>query len=585
MTPVPGGDIEAGLAAPALPSTAAPGRARAWAHGGLRWLAEHRLVLAAGLLAAVPVIASTVRALSAGWVPLGDDGVIVVRSFDVLTLHPPLLGQYSNSSGVTGQELHSLGPLLYWLLALPARYLGYSAPVLAVGLVNLASVMGVVALARRRAGVPLMIATAIAVAVMCGSLNAEALHDVWNPAVALLPFTLLIFVGWSLAGGEHRWLPLAVLLASFCAQCHITYVLPSLGLLVIGIAGVVLARRGSPPASREPIRRWVIAAALVAAVCWSAPLLDQAIHRPGNFVVLGRTAEAQKSTLGSSAGLRAVVRAVGVPPWWLRPAPDPVVRLHELSGRPPDPPGALAIGSCVLIIGAVFATVLLGRRRRRWDIVAAGTISLVLCATLALAIASTPTKDNLFLSVGYTSWWGSPAGMWVWLTLGWSVVALGLPGRRLAALRLPRIAPAIGVAVAGIVAVLIAASAGPDPLKPAFRPMRTIIDGIDARVPQHRRVFVDSAATYTGIDFQPAVVLALRRRGTPVVTAALLPALGQQYNPSRGYDDVLRIDEGDRPAPPGGRVIARVSVPRAHAPGELRPAQGRVTVTLVPARR
>jgi hypothetical protein len=72
-----------------------------------------------------------------------------------------------------------------------------------------------------------------------------------------------------------------------------------------------------------------------------------------------------------------------------------------------------------------------------------------------------------------------------------------------------------------------------------------------------------------------------------VTTAALLPALGHSYNPTNHPNaTVLRIEEGDRPAPPGGRVIARVSVhpPKGRPFGQLTPGDGRVTVTLGPPR-
>ena len=119
---------------------------RAWA-----WLVERRLVLLVGLLAALPVVAALVRALAWHWYPVSDDdGVIATRALDVFSSRSPLVGQYSQASLLTGHSTFSPGPLLYWLLAIPARF-GPSALVITIGLVNIASVMGVVALARRRA--------------------------------------------------------------------------------------------------------------------------------------------------------------------------------------------------------------------------------------------------------------------------------------------------------------------------------------------------------------------------------------------------------------------------------------------------
>src|SRR5205807_7923797 len=133
------------------------------------------------------------------------------------------------SSLLTGHATYSLGPLLYWLLALPAR-IGPAALVVTIGAVNAAAVAAAVLLARRRGGRLLMLVTAIAVAVACRSVTPEAYHDIWNPSVGILPLTLLMFVCWSIACGDYKLLPLAALLASFTAQAELTYVLPSLGL-------------------------------------------------------------------------------------------------------------------------------------------------------------------------------------------------------------------------------------------------------------------------------------------------------------------------------------------------------------------
>ncbi len=81
------------------------------------------LTLAAGLAAAIPVISATVKAVQAGWVPVADRGIIATRAHDVFTSHAPLVGQYSLAGEVTGRVTHSLGPMLFWLLA-PTAYNG-----------------------------------------------------------------------------------------------------------------------------------------------------------------------------------------------------------------------------------------------------------------------------------------------------------------------------------------------------------------------------------------------------------------------------------------------------------------------------
>src|SRR3954454_6269784 len=280
------------------------------------------LVLATGLIAAVPVIVSAVNAVSWRWYPVGDRAEIVTRAYDVLSSHSPLLGQYSASSGVLGQGAYSLGPLLYWVLAVPAR-IGGVAPAVAMALVNVACVMGAVALARRRGGDGLMVATAAAILLMTASLANSTWSDVWTPSAGLMPLLLLAFVAWSSGCGELRLLPLAVVLASFVVQCHLTYLVPALGLMVVAIAGVVVAQRRRPIAHA---RRWIASTLVVALVCWAAPIGEQLTHDPGNFVQVVRSAKGRQVTLGPSAGWHALTHTVGVPPWWLRPVPQPAER-------------------------------------------------------------------------------------------------------------------------------------------------------------------------------------------------------------------------------------------------------------------
>ena len=206
---------------------------------------DRLLTLMVGICAAGLVIASTVRALIDGWMPAGDQANIATRAYDVLTSRTPLLGLHSDASAVTHHAVYSLGPMLFWLLALPARSGSSGALILTMGLLNTASIVGVIVLARRRGGRALMFITAIAVLLMSRSLAPEVLHDVWNPSAGLFPFTLLIFLCWSLACGEYRLLPLTVLVASFVLQCQLAFVPPTLGVLVVGVGGLGVSLRSS----------------------------------------------------------------------------------------------------------------------------------------------------------------------------------------------------------------------------------------------------------------------------------------------------------------------------------------------------
>ena len=509
-------------------------------------------MLAAGLAAALPILVAVVYAIVDRWTPLGDDAYIAIRGFDVFTDRTPLVGQRSSgASGVLDETAYNLGPLLFWLMALPARLSDGVFMALLAGAINVASVVGAVALARRRGGPLLMFATAVVIAVMLASLPAEVYADIWNPSLPLMPLLLLVFLAWSIACGDYRLLPVAVLVASFVAQAHLTFALPALALALVALACVALFRVKGQGVSR----RLALVTALVALACWSAPLLDQAVNRPGNFVLLVRSASADEPTLGRDAGWRALVHTVGVRPWWLKNTPDALRRLSDLSTAPKK----RAVATTVLLLAALVAVLVLGWRRRRVDVFAAAALALALCVAVAVAAASTP--QNAAATTGYTLRWASPAGACVWLLLGWSVVTLLPLGGRFAWATRPRLVAGAGMAAAVLAGAAIAIRENP-PREEPYEPMREIVERLDAELPKDGATWVESAGTGEtfGMDsgFLVGIVYWLRRTGREVVTPpAVADRLSEEY--ARGpYVRVLRLTV-DVPPDPGARLIARVA--------------------------
>lgn len=516
---------------------------------------------AAGLAASLPVVVSVVDALADGWRPVGDRAIIATRAVDVLTSESPLLGQFSASSGVTGDQTHSLGPMLYWLLAIPVR-ISPSAVAVVAGAVAVASIMATVALAHRRGGVGLALFTALGLALICGGLPGEALHDVWNPYIAILPMGLLVFVAWSLACGEHRLLPLAVVLASFVVQCHLSYVLPATGALMIGIAGLWLSRHER----RGPLRPWVIGAVVVGLVCWSFPLVDQVVHRPGNLVAVANAATALDATAGGAVGWHAAVRAVGVPPWWLSAPPTPFDWLGDVGQRP----GIGSIFTALLLLAGLLVVLVAGLHRRRGDVVSAAGIGLLVCACVFATAAGTPTADDLFVSIGYTLWWSLPAGMAAWGLLAWAVAALARRDRAPAAAGAapPRRGPSTALAAAGVAVVvatgvLVATRLGPDPYEPAYQAVGSALSSAVSRLPPGEIELDTRSLNLRRFDVETSLVYELRRRGVPFTTRGdLASQLGEQYQ-SRGDGRArtLRLVIDGEPPPRGGRVLSRAVLP------------------------
>ena len=139
---------------------------------------------------------------------------------------------------------------------------------------------------------------------------------------------------------------------------------------------------------------------------------------------------AHRAKVGFGVGWHAVVRTVGVPPWWLTVPADQFDRSQTVKLTP----SALTVGSGAAVLLGLAAVGIAGLRRRRLDLAAGATLALALCAAVEVVTARTPANPHLQATLGYTLWWASPAGMFAWLVLGWSAAVL--LGRRLA---LPRL--------------------------------------------------------------------------------------------------------------------------------------------------
>ena len=563
-----------------------------------RALGNALLTLAAGLAAAIPVISATVKAVQAGWVPVADRGIIATRAHDVFTSHAPLVGQYSLAGEVTGRVTHSLGPMLFWLLA-PAAYNGSDAGMtVTMGAFNTLCIVGAVSLARRRGGRVLMVMTACAIALMCQSLAAETFHDVWNPSAGLFPFTLLIFLSWSLACGDYKLLPLTVLVASFTVQTHLTYLPPTVALLAVRLGGLAvgaIARRRSvatgtsPPGTQVPASRaetevgterpaapaagsttakavqapgpsrrallgWGLATVLVAAFCWSATIDGQLTEHPGNLTLVLESATKPKATLGDQVGWHAVVHAVGIVPWWLQTPKSRWQRKYEVRSTP----SALATNSTIAMLAALALVALTALVRRRRDVATLALSALVLCPALASVAASTPTPRRLSATLGYTMWWGSQAGMVVWLALAWALaLTLAWAGRK-AVRRVPHPAGRLvalgsvlltlaGIGGAAAVGNAVAAQATPDEHATLYKPVKAIDARLARLVPRGGSVVLEGVLDGATEPIKPSLRYFLVARGTRVLAPGSALRLGAWYELyKRPYREAIYLSDVPR---------------------------------------
>jgi hypothetical protein len=176
-------------------------------------------------------------------------------------------------------------------------------------------------------------------------------------------------------------------------------------------------------------------------------------------------------------------------------------------------------------------------------------LALVLCLGVALVAAATPSSGLLFISIGYTLWWASVAGMFAWLVLGWSLVTLS--GISL------RARPALAaLPVAGALVFALAADPGENIQEPLYRPMRSIA----ARLPTANVVEVQAASKTLDhrFDFAAGSVYALRGHGAEPIALGMDQLFGHWYAP-RGRSPASTVRMACRTAP--GRVLERVPEP------------------------
>ena len=518
----------------------------------------------------MPIAVAAAHAVVVGWMPTGDRAYFVVRAFDVFSDRSPLAGPWSSgATAAVGQVVYSPGPMLYWLIAIPARFFDESLVQVTAGLVNVACITGTLILAHhprwhaagarhgdRRAGHDRIAAAADP------RRHLELLRPALSPAAADLPV-------WSLACGEYRLLPVTALVASFIVQSHLTFVAPVAGAVVIGLVGLAITR----PVRRSKRARWMLAAAVLTLACWLPPLIDQATNDPGNLSLLVDAATSSEPTLGGTAGWHALVHTVGVVPWWLSDPRSGIERIGDIAASP----GAVAAASTLLVLAILAISGLLGLRRRRLDVCAAAALGLVLSLAVAFDAATTPR--SALVTLDYTLRWASPAGMCVWLLLGWSVLTLIGPIRTPVSGRGPALA---GLAVAVAVAVVVTISV--DPLAEPYDQMRTIRDRLGranpgpwrhargrhlvrrSRVQGGRRLRASAGGEGSGGHG--------RRPG----------ARSNDYEPSAGYTRRLRIDVAAPGSLPAADRSGHALVREAYSTTGRQPPDRELRVSVLPAR-
>jgi hypothetical protein len=412
-----------------------------------------------GLLLVLPVAVSAGRAIADGWVPSGDEAVIAVRVHDVLSTDPPLTGLPSTSDLYgTGIRTRHLGPIEFYLLALPVRLVGPPLGLLlGAGAITAAALLVTAWVVLRRAGPGMALGVSVLLACTVWSTGTAVLTDPISSNVGGYPLLAAAVLVWALLLGDLRLLPLTVGFLSFAAQQHLAMVIPSGALAVVAVVAVAMALRTDwPDGTRRAVAlRWVGASVAVAAVLWLPVAIDQATGHPGNLTaVLRFSGDDGRASLGAARAVDAVLRSAGAPP--LQLARNVTGKDLTADLGPVHAAVAIAILAGMAALPVIGLTVTGWRRLR--PIAALGPVALALAAAGFAATTSVPDsfeseRINLYR-------WSWALAFVVWWAAGWLVAGAIARWGPTARVRTAR----PYVAVASIAAVVVAslASVGPD---------------------------------------------------------------------------------------------------------------------------
>lgn len=483
--------------------------------------AVHRLdltTLLAGLLAAIPIVVATARAINRGWVPTSDDAYLAMGARAMFTDHPILTGTYTSAAQWSELDVHHLGPALYLATAVPVRLFGPEAGLpIGIAVVNVVAVAVTVWLAHRIGGRALALLTALGLVALQLTMGSELLFDPWNPHAATLPTVLMLVATAGMLCRDGPSVIAATLAGSYALQAHLGMVVVIPGLAAVGLAGwvagaVIDARRGDGEALGRAAR-WLGAALLVGLVAWALPLIEELTGDPGNLTLLMRAREHEPPpSPGWHAGFQATSAVVGLPPFWLPPSWTEMP-VGNFQTPPADWSLALALGWVVAGLAAGLAVS--SKRRDR----PAAAICIVAGAGLVLGMATASSSTSPFGLVSSYLRYLWPIGMVCWLAMAFCLVryvADRWPAGEVAA---GRAAGAVLVAVAVIAVATfpyVNNGNGAEPWgeEPSKRFAAAAIDAVEG----HQRVRVSQVVGDAGFVLGPPLIMFLLDHGIEVCT-------------------------------------------------------------------
>lgn len=518
----------------------------------------------------VVILWSTVRGLIDGFQPVGDNALMELRAWDVLTGDRPLLGTWSSASVASGLDLNHPGPLLFDYFSLPVRLFG-GAGGIAIGAaaLNLGAVWGSVLVGRRIGGDDVALGVAVCSGILVWTLGSELLFDSWQPNVLVLPFFAFLMLIWAVMLGHSRGLPFAVAVGSLCMQAHLSYLFLVPALLVLAVVGLIVSARRSEATSH---RRPIVAAIVVGVALWAQPIWEQ-LFGPGegNLTRLLTSSDAEGAVHnGPAVAVRMLAAVVALPPFWGRPSYETSIpispwvdtaggRALDLDGLPTLPVAVLALA----LFGALLGAVAVIARRHGDTVLIAGVILVGVTTIVATATASI-TPIDLFGVVPHKVRWfwavGALSGV-ILLVAMVRAIRRRSPDRAAASTWL---AAGVGVLVAALALPTHRIVAGPvdqDESWPAVRSVREQL----AAAGDLGSVFVDLDGLVFAEEYSWPIMAELARQGVPF--EVLAEGDVRQVGEGRRFDGTAdtrlyyRTGSAATTTPPGATRLAYFSAP------------------------
>jgi hypothetical protein len=363
----------------------------------------------AHIVGATPFVVAAIRLIHSGWRPIGDDSAIAIRSWDVLSTHPPLLGQLTVIPG-----LFELGPMEFGLLAIPVHLdprfgLVWGAALWCV----IATVIAIEA--------AWTVSGAAAGFVMAAFILANVIWNptiatsaAWNPNLGDVFFMAALGCAYAVLSGHRNWWPVLVATASLAADCHLMFALIGAVLVATALVVALIDRR-----RQEGSYRWLVAGAVVTGACWTAPLINEVTGHPGNLTRLFDSQSGSLARMGWGFGLRTLSSSVVPPPLWLTPSNRLIFVKQVVGGI--NSHSRLA-GLAVLMAAGIL--LLLGLLLRSRRLSALATVSVVACGGLVATFANVPRGKDL-VSLRYLALLVTPVGVLFLLTACAATVVVG----------------------------------------------------------------------------------------------------------------------------------------------------------------